>query len=73
MAFEITSAIIALFIGSAILTASSFPSMFYACVVNVSAFAFELGADRVFAIGGFTAIQGAAGEQRGKLGDGKAK
>ena len=50
------AAVIALFIGSAILTASVLPCVFDAGIADVSAFVFELRADGVFAIGGFTAI-----------------
>jgi len=56
MAFPLFAAVIALFIGSAEEAASVLPCVFDAGVVDVSAFAFELRADGVFAIGGFTAI-----------------
>jgi len=56
MAFQLFAAVVALFIGSAEFATAILPGMFYACVVDVSAFAFELRADGVFAIGMFAAV-----------------
>jgi len=70
--FEFAAAFICILTCSAEGAPSLFPGMFHPAEADVALGGVEGIADRILAVGGFGAIDGAAGEQRGQFGDGEA-